>query len=334
MKNKIIIALALVIAIIFAGCISQGAQTAPQVPINEGAPEKAEAPSQEIPSAPAVTTASPQEEWCVPTKINYLSDPYVSVHSPAIIYTESSTEKETPVVTTLSVEDKYRAPLTGKIITLTKLGVPPQRRVTDLEFQTKATHSDGTVIYGDVSKVKELFDLQYRTIYNVLDDYTINKEGTLKLESRLKYKIDGVERVQCTAANSIPFTSSDSYSVPSFSNVKIGKAVSFTAQAANLNAKTNVTFDYAGIKPTSVELRTVSKINPGDKVYFTDTNLRCEDGTCNAVLDGLIDNERKELFCSDNALHYLQVSIGPTKKNSIVDLNANAFLKEFGGCPL
>ena len=348
MSNKILLALIAIVAVIFvAGCVNtnnaKGAQnsdiaaenTSTQLTENKTAATTAV----ETPLSPANKTetgieTAASEKWCAPTKINFIAEPYVSVHSPKLSFIENALQVDSPIVSTLDYEDAYRAPLTGEFIIVTKLGIPAQRKVTDLFFQTRMTHSDGSMLYSEPFKLKEEFNLVDRIVYSVSDKFKTSKEGTIQLSSKLSYKIDGVEHVQCTAENKIPFFSSEKYTLPSLNSLKVGNAVSYAAQYSNLNAYTNISFVYSGAKPDSLELRIVSTLDSSIKAYFTGDNPTCNADTsaCSATLYGYLDADRKQLACSSSKLVYVQASTGDVQKNALVELKPADFLKNFGGC--
>ncbi len=358
MNSKFVIALALLAAIIFAGCISQAEKTENAVdeikeekvlpPLPPPTPkeeitgsetrvagnetiEKEPQTASLIPS-PASPNPEVKQEWCIPTKINFLAEPHVSVHSPKLVYLENYAESQTPVLQTLEIENAFHLPIVGEFMTTTKIGVPRQHRVTGLMFQVRLAHSDGTIFYSKPFSVKEVFNVNDKTVFSVDNTFSVAKEGSTKISAKLKYKIDGTEQVQCTAESTVPFASSDSYLFPSFTDVKIEKATFSTTGGDRINAKANLSFSYSGIVPTSDELHFISLSDSSEKAYFISTNLKCEDNLCTDSLAGLINDQSKQVICSENSLVYLRVGLGRVQKNFKIKVDPNVFLKEFGGC--
>ncbi len=362
MNSKLIIALALFAAIIFAGCVSEAEKTEnavdeikeekvspPQPPLPKEEPPSAVSPqpSEELPQTQSPTASEPQAssverqasssnataDWCVPTKINFLAEPHVSVHSPKLVYLENYAESQTPVLQTLEIENAFHLPIVGEFMTTTKIGVPRQHRVTGLMFQVRLAHSDGTIFYSKPFSVKEVFNVNDKTVFSVDNTFSVAKEGSTKISAKLKYKIDGTEQVQCTAESTVPFAGSDSYLFPSFTDVKIEKATFSTSGGDRINAKANLSFSYSGIVPTSDELHFISVSDSNDKAYFISTNLKCEDNLCKDSLAGLINGQSKQVICSENSFAYLRVGLGRVQKNFKIKVDPTVFLKEFGGCP-
>ena len=370
MNNKLFIGIVLIVVILLVGCIGQiektgktgkdfvgnltnisGASSAQEEKVSPPAPPLPKEENVETQSlVPKAQGTNAQEEWCVPTKINYIAEPYVSINTPKLVYAENTLQTETPSVGTLDYGNSYFTPVIGKVKLLTTIGIPLKHKISELRFEPRLVEADGSIVSGTLFDVKSISPQFNNAInYNLYDDYFVSKDGAVSFEGKLTYSIDGTAQTECVK-NKITFLGTDSYTFPVVNLPIVSNADSGYGGAGNsLNTKFNITFDYTGAKPTSAGgymfakdpsyrfYTFVDSFNYRDSTYVkyeaSNTALVCGKTACTATFLTRIADDAKRSFCSARTVYLvLGVKQGNAVRNILVDLNPQEFLKDFNRC--